>query len=300
MITGKIFNIQRYSIDDGPGIRTTVFLKGCPLRCKWCSNPESQNAWPEIVHRDSFCHRCGTCITACPEKAIVLGDKGIEIDRQRCTNCGRCAEVCPYNALEMVGQEMLVDDVLSEVRRDAEYYRVSGGGVTASGGEPLSQADFVAELFARCGEEGIHTCLDTSGYASPGAFKKVLAYTNIVFFDIKHTDPERHEEMTKHQNGVILDNLQIVVKSGVDVIIRIPVLSGLNSTVEEMADTAKLIRDSGLNKVHLLPYHKYGVGKYEMLDREYPLEDLVPPAPEELEAIVRMMNKYSLDCEVRI
>ena len=299
MITGKVFNVQRYSIDDGPGIRTTVFLKGCPLKCKWCSNPESQNTWPEIAYRQSFCHKCGTCVAACPEKAISLGDEGIKIDRQRCTNCGLCAEVCPYNALEMIGEDMPVDDILEKVCSDMEYYLASGGGVTVSGGEPLLQADFVADLFAKCQIEGIHTCLDTSGCAPPPALKKVLPHTNMILFDIKHADPEQHKETTTRRNRVILHNLRFVVGSGADVIIRIPVIPGLNNSTEEVAKMARIIMDSGLDKAHLMPYHKYGLGKYKMLGRQYPLNGLEPPAKGELETIIKVMKKYGVKCEVR-
>lgn len=300
MISGKVFNIQRYSIEDGPGIRTTVFLKGCPLRCIWCSNPESQNLWLELVYRDSFCRRCGTCVQACPESAISFDDGGPGIDRQRCNNCGQCAEACPYGALEMAGQEMTVENVFEQVLRDLDYYLVSDGGVTVSGGEPLLQADFVAELFVKCRNEGIHTCLDTSGCASPKSLRKVLTHTDLVYYDIKHADSERHKEMTQRRNRLILHNLRQVVRAGVPVVIRIPVIPGLNASVEEIEATAQLLRSFGLSKVHLLPYHRYGMGKYKMLDREYPLKDIKPPTTAELENMVIVMQNYGVECEVRV
>ena len=201
---GIVFNIQKYSIQDGPGIRTTVFLKGCPLRCAWCANPESQHAEPQIAHRDSLCSKCGRCVDACQEKAISVDAKGIYIDRKLCTNCGKCIDVCSPQALKMFGDKMSVREVFEKIREDAEFYRNSGGGVTVSGGEPLAQPDFVAALFRLCWNNGIETCIETSGCASSKALMEILPYTSLVLFDIKLGNPAAYRRWTSKSNEEIL------------------------------------------------------------------------------------------------
>ncbi|MGB9919710.1 MAG: glycyl-radical enzyme activating protein [Moorellales bacterium] len=299
-VRGMVFNIQRYSIDDGPGIRTTVFLKGCPLRCLWCSNPESQSADPEVVHRDSLCIRCGRCVEVCPKHAIALTEKGVGIARGLCECCGRCVEVCDPGALKMLGSEMSVQEVFAEVRRDRSYYEYSCGGVTVSGGEPLQQPEFVAELFVRCQKAGIHTCLDTSGYADREALEKVLPHTDLVLFDLKHPDPEVHRRLTGVGISVILRNLRHLVEKGKAVVIRIPVVPGYNDRPEEVRSQARVVADLGLGRVDLMPYHRLGVGKYQMLDRSYGLLEVTPPSREQLENIRQTFEAYGIDCRIRL
>jgi pyruvate formate lyase activating enzyme len=297
---GVVFNIQRYSIQDGPGIRTTVFLKGCPLHCAWCSNPESQNFGPELVHRDSQCNQCGRCLETCPEKAITLKDKSIVVDRKLCTNCGKCAEVCLPGALKMFGQTMTAMEVFEQIRKDAEFYRDSGGGVTVSGGEPLSQPDFTAALFELCLDKGIETCIETTGCYSAAALDKVLPFTSLVLFDVKLSQPEAHKKWTGRTNEEILRNLERALASGVPVIIRIPLIPGINDTEEELKKTAalavKYLKKSKM--VHILPYHRFGMGKYQSLDREYTLSDLVTQKDPEIEKIKQLFESYGLECEV--
>jgi pyruvate formate lyase activating enzyme len=297
---GIIFNIQRYSIQDGPGIRTTVFLKGCPLRCLWCSNPESQNVMPEIVHRDSLCTNCGRCLEVCQEKAISIKDKTVLIDRKLCTNCGRCLEVCTTGALNVYGKTMSAREVFEQVKKDAEFYQSSGGGVTVSGGEPLSQPDFVAALFKLCQDRGIDTCIETSGCASKSALEKVLPYTSLALYDIKLGDRDTHQKWTNQSNSEILRNLRLVVASGVPVVIRVPLIPGINDTEEELRKIAQIAVDylKPPRIVNILPYHRFGMGKYQMLDREYTLVELTTQENQEIEKDKLLFESFGLDCEV--
>ena len=277
MVEGTIFNIQRFSIQDGPGIRTTVFLKGCPLRCLWCSNPESQNSFFEVVHRDTICRKCGRCIEVCTAGAISLTDKGTKTNRKLCTNCGKCVEACIYGARRFYGEKKTVEEVYREVIRDKPFYQNSGGGVTVSGGEPLLQADFVAELFKHLRESGIHTCLDTCGYANANSWEKVLPYTDLVLYDLKMIDTQAHRKLTGKSNDKILAGIKLVAELKIPVIVRIPVITGANDSEENMKATARFCIDTNINEVNLLPYHRFGESKYSMLDRRYRLGDLRRP-----------------------
>jgi pyruvate formate lyase activating enzyme len=299
-VEGIVFNIQRFSIQDGPGIRTTVFLKGCPLRCAWCSNPESQNFRPEIVHRDSSCTRCGLCISVCPEKAISLRDKGVSIDRKLCTNCGDCIGVCVPGALKILGQTMSAGEVFREIKKDADFYWNSGGGVTASGGEPLAQPDFVAALFKLCQDTGIDTCIETSGCASTEALEKVLLYTSLILYDVKMGDSGPHRKWTGAPNKEILLNLEKAIASGVPVTIRVPLIPGINDSNEELKKIARIAADLPKKsvKVELLPYHRFGMGKYQQLDREYELTELTTQNAPEIQKMKDLFVSYGLECEV--
>ena len=297
---GIVFNVQRFSIQDGPGIRTTVFLKGCPLHCTWCSNPESQNFRPEIVHRDSLCTKCGLCIGVCPEKAISIQDKGISIDRKICTNCGDCLSVCIPGALKLLGQTMSAGEVFRKIKKDADFYWDSGGGVTASGGEPLAQPDFVAALFKLCQDNGIDTCIETSGYASAEALEKVLPYTSSVLYDVKLGDVKSHRKWTGVSNEEILLNLGRAIASGVPVTIRVPLIPGINDSELELKKIARIAVDAQKKpgKVELLPYHRFGMGKYEQLDREYELTDLTTQKAPEIQKMKDLFESFGLECEV--
>ncbi len=298
-IKGNIFNIQRYSIDDGPGIRSTVFMKGCPLRCSWCSNPESQTPWPEVTHRDSVCKKCSRCVETCELKAISIDALGVYIDRKRCTRCGKCVEVCNNDALRVIGKEVSVEEVFDEIIRDIDYYRDSGGGVTVSGGEVLFQPAFTAALLKRCRDAEIHTCVDTSGYGDTTSLEKILPYTSLVFFDLKHMDPSAHKELTGHSNELIIHNLEFIAAWGTPVVIRVPIIPGLNDSEEEITAIARTV--SGITestKVNLLPYHKFGMGKYKMLDLEYKLGELANPTDEKLQRAKQIIESFGLDCEI--
>ncbi len=303
-ITGTIFNIQRFSVQDGPGIRTTVFLKGCPLKCVWCSNPESQASQPEVAHRDSLCIGCGACLKVCDRGAtrLISGDGAakVEIDREKCVTCGKCIEACPAGARKIDGQRMTVDEVLAEIRRDIDFYSRSGGGVTASGGEPLSQADFVTELFRQCHRIGIHTTLETCGYAKRPVLEKVLSETDLVLYDLKLFDSRVHRKFTKKSNTLILSNAKVIAEKGIPVRFRIPLIPGMNDSEENLGAIARFVReiDPGL-PVDLLPYHRFGEGKYKMLDREYLLSDLRTPEQAQIETAMEVFKHYHLDCAIQ-
>jgi pyruvate formate lyase activating enzyme len=297
--TGTIFNIQRYSIDDGPGIRTTVFVKGCPLRCPWCSNPESQSPNPQILYRYTSCKKCGTCVQLCPNQAIALGESGITIDRAKCAVCGACAEGCLADALKISGEEVTVDKVWKTVRKDEVYYETSGGGVTCSGGEILTQPDFVVALFKKCKENGVHTCADTSGFGSEDAMRKILEFSDLVYFDMKHSDPAKHKEFTGVELDTVLRNLKLCTESGVDITIRIPLIPEYNNSADTLEAVAELIRSlAPAASVSILPYHKYGASKYSGVGMSYTLDELRENTPEELEQARAIFELHGFDCKV--
>jgi pyruvate formate lyase activating enzyme len=299
VIQGTVFNIQRFSLDDGPGIRTLVFLKGCPLRCLWCSNPESQNAEPELAHRDTVCTKCGRCINVCDTKAISINDKGIIIDRKLCTNCGQCTKVCLPEALKIFGKIMSVEEVLKEINKDSHYYQKSGGGVTISGGEPLCQPEFTAALLKQCQNQGIHTAIETSGYGDTAALEEIIKHTNLVLFDIKSADINAHQQLTSRSNELILRNLKLLLTKDVFLIVRIPVIPGYNDSDRDILAMADKIAELDRSKeVNLLPYHRFGMAKYHQLDREYKLKDLIPPTKEQLEKAKDIMKSSGLNCKI--
>lgn len=298
MIEGTVFNIQRFSIQDGPGIRTTVFLKGCPLRCLWCSNPESQNGFIEVAHRDTICRKCGRCVEVCKAGAISITAKGTKTNRKLCTNCGKCIAVCVFGARRFYGEKKSVEEVYREVIRDKPFYQNSGGGITASGGEPLLQADFIAELFKRCREINLNTCLDTCGYADADAWKKVLPYINLVLYDLKLMDPSAHLKWTSKSNVKVLRNIRLAAASGVSVIVRIPVIPGINDSKDNMEAAARFCTNTNINEVNLLPYHRFGESKYAMLDRRYHFSKLSRPELHELEKLADIFKSSGLDCKI--
>ncbi|OFW58680.1 MAG: hypothetical protein A2133_08165 [Actinobacteria bacterium RBG_16_64_13] len=298
---GTVFNIQRYSIDDGPGIRTTVFFKGCPLSCVWCSNPESQNLAPELMHRDSLCKRCFRCVEACPAGAITVGSDGIVIDRDLCDACGECVSTCTHDAMRITGKEMSVDEVFDVVRRDADYYRDSGGGVTLSGGEVLFQPEFALALLKRFREAGFDTCVDSSGQGDTEGLRRLIPYVDLFYFDIKHLDPKVHRAETGRTNENILRNFAEVAVSGVPLAVRVPVVPGFNDSVDAIADIAELVAvHAPRATVHLLPYHRYGQQKYAMLGLDYELAAAETPSEEFLKAARAIMESRGLACEIAV
>jgi pyruvate formate lyase activating enzyme len=266
---GVVFNIQRFSLHDGPGIRTTVFMKGCPLKCLWCSNPESQNVSPNLMVRDIRCRACGACEKVCPRGAIKMSPAGSrDIDWQHCDQCLVCVDACIYGSLNVCGATLEVRDVVHEVMRDEAFYRNSGGGVTLSGGEPLLQIDFAGRLLEEFKNMGLHTAVDTSGYIPWSHFEKTLPHIDLLLFDIKHLDPREHLRTTDVENGLILENLERA--SGVTKIwLRLPLISGFNDSQEHIGRVAVLGKKIGAEKVSLLPYHEGGKSKCEQMGRSY-------------------------------
>ena len=282
--TGLVSSIQRYCIHDGPGIRTIVFLKGCPLRCLWCSNPENQEAYPEIAFVRERCLGCGTCTASCPSGAMSVRGPGPQIDRQLCRGCGSCADACPSGALRLIGKRMTPKEVMAEVRKDEVFFRTSGGGVTVSGGEPLAQPHFVAGLFRRCKEMGLHTAVETSGYAGWNAIEQLLQWVDLFLYDLKVMNPEKHKAYTGVDNRIILENLSrlSVARKGRGVVVRIPLVPTVNLSREELETLARFVAVHDIGTVHLLPYHAYGSGKYAQLGRSYRMSAVGEPSEDEV------------------
>ncbi len=283
-VTGRVFDIKRYSIHDGPGIRTTVFLKGCSLHCLWCHNPESIDPGPELMHWPARCRRCYACIEACPLGAISKDTAGaVVVDRAKCDLCGRCAEACLYDAMQMVGREMTVAEVMAEVEKDRIFYEQSGGGVTLSGGDPFVQAPFAEALLDACRGRGIRTALDTAGMSSDGVLDRLAAKTDLVLYDLKVMDEVRHRETTGVSNAPILENLKRLAARGTEVWVRVPLVGGVNDDDENTRRTIALLRSFGtVKRVGLLPYHSGGLEKARRIGKEKDFRKFEPPSEERL------------------
>lgn len=277
----NIINITRFCTDDGPGIRTTVFLKGCPLQCAWCHNPESQKVCPEILWDRKACTHCGLCASVCMVSAHNIRDGRHTFDPQTCLHCGRCAESCPNGALELVGKRFSTEEVFQEAEKDSVFYGSSGGGVTVSGGEPLMHPNFTAELLKLCKDAGIHTALETSGFASKTALEQVLPHCDLVLFDIKETDEVNHRAYTGVALAPILDNLRYMDNMGIPILLRAPIIPGWNDREEHLTALQKLKASLGHCKgLQIMPYHSMGAYKYEKLQRPYLCEDVPEPDAE--------------------
>lgn len=266
---GIVFDIQRFSIHDGPGIRTLVFLKGCSLRCEWCSNPESQQFAPEVLFDPARCIACENCLNICTHEALQKNGERLLFKKENCVNCGECVEKCYAEARVLKGRKMTVEAVVEEVLKDEPFYSDSGGGLTLSGGEPLDQPDFAASILKVCKEMALHTAVETAGHVSWSSFEKIIPFTDLFLFDVKHTDPEKMRSFTGADIKRILKNLEKLAPQAKQVIVRIPVIPGFNDTPEEIRMIAKLANGMGIRELHLLPYHRYGQGKYRLMSRKY-------------------------------
>lgn len=297
MTTGIIFDIKRFAIHDGPGIRTTVFLKGCPLSCWWCHNPESQSLKPDLLYRRRLCVGCGTCVDACPQEARSLTGEGVYRDAARCIVCGACAEACPSGALEQVGRRVSVDDVIGEIKRDTPFFDQSGGGVTVSGGEPFSQPRFLVELLERCAQLDIHTTVDTCGFAPPELVRDVAGKTDLFLFDLKYMDPQRHEELTGVDNDVILRNLATLSAMGKEICVRVPVIPAVTDSEDNLDAIGRFVSSLARRpSVTLLPHHKTAMEKYTRFDVDKRLpEGTGSPSREALGEMAKRLEGYGLE-----
>jgi len=263
-VRGRVFDIQRFSIHDGPGIRTTVFMKGCPLCCPWCHNPEGIKGRSELSFTPGRCIGCGECVRVCPAEAHRLIDGKHVLDRSRCRACGRCAETCCAAALEFVGRDVTVGEVLADVLRDRAFYETSGGGMTLSGGEPAGQIDFSVALLEAAKAEGLHCVVETSGECEYAQLARMSPHVDLYLYDWKESDPSRHEELTGVSNRRIEANLRRLHADGARIRLRCPIIPGLNDRPEHFAGIAALVRElDGLDGVEIVPYHRLGIGKME-------------------------------------
>jgi pyruvate formate lyase activating enzyme len=286
---GLIFDIKKYSVNDGPGIRTTIFFKGCPLRCPWCHNPEGQSFLPEVMVRPARCvDGCRECVAACRPGALSATDGVPVLDKLKCDLCGRCAAACPSGAIEIVGRKVTAAEVIAEIEKDRVFYEESGGGVTFSGGEPLAQADFLAELLDACRSRGIHATVDTCGYAPPEAAYTAAHRADLFLFDVKVMDTKKHDDLTGQPNNVILENLKRLVRLGQKVVIRLPLVAGVNDDEDNMRKTTEFLSGLGnVTEISLLPYHALGREKHRGLQKKSRTDSLSAPSPERLGEIKR-------------
>lgn len=293
-VTGIIFDIKKYSIHDGPGTRTTVHMKGCPLSCWWCHNPESQPMTPAILFRAERCIGCGACVRSCPTKAITAEEGTLKTDPGLCDGCGICADVCPSGARELCGRKYTVSELMTELRKDEIFFR-DGGGVTFSGGEPLMQPKFVIASLKACGREGFHRAIDTCGFVERNVLLEAARETDLFLYDLKHMDPVEHKKYTGVDNRIILENLTALSEAGAKINIRFPFMPGLNSDDENVRAMGEFVSNlKGVTLVSILPYHTVARGKHERWGLEYRLPDLLPPTESQIVRAARILEGFGL------
>jgi pyruvate formate lyase activating enzyme len=294
MASGMIFDIKRYAINDGPGIRTAVFMKGCPLECWWCHNPEGQNAKPQLIFRVNRCKAAKACLEACPQGAISWNDTSVT-NWETCDQCGKCAEACMPGAREMIGRMISVEQLLMEIERDVPFYDQSGGGVTFTGGEPLQQMEFLRQVLQACKNLHLHTTVDTSGYTSAENLLSILPLVDLFLYDVKLMDAEKHARYTSVSNPKILSNLQKISRQGASIIVRIPLIPGINDDDNNLNQIGAFLASlPQLVGVELMPYHEIGVAKYQGLGMTYKLGSIVPPTTEQISKIEALFANYNL------
>ena len=299
-MAGRIFDIQKFSIQDGPGIRTLIFFKGCPLGCLWCSNPESQRKEIELMHYEDRCALCGKCAEACPSGNITLvkSVSGIvhKIDRKKCKGRGECVKACPNDALKLVGYAKNAEEIFSIILEDYLFYLNSNGGVTLGGGEPTMQPDLALTLLKKCKKYDIHTAIETCGYTEWKVLEALSEYLDLIFFDIKHMSPDIHKKITGVSNEKILNNAIKVLEREVPIVIRIPIIKGINDNEENLTNTMEFLKKNNkkgkIQRIELLPYHKLGINKYKKLAMTYELEDLQRPSQTSLNEAELLVSSF--------
>lgn len=299
-LQGLVSNIERFAIHDGPGIRSLVFMKGCPLKCLWCSSPQTQKPAPEILYDVDHCQSCGTCAEVCPERAVVLSKEGgVKIDLELCTCCGECANACPYQALELVGRYMTAKELFKEVEKDSPFYRRSRGGVTVGGGEPAMQHEFVAEFLKDCKQRYLHTAMETCGYVKWDDLKKLLKYLDLVYIDIKSMDNSAHKEFTGVSNKLILENAARI-SAVKPMVVRLPIVPGYNDSEDNVLTAVRFAAGLGenLHRIELLPFHKLGEQTYSRLGRKYTLHETEPPGASRMERLKEIVESCDLNVQI--
>lgn len=296
-LCATLFNLQRFSTEDGPGIRTTAFFKGCPLTCLWCHNPEGMRSAPEVGWKAATCIGCGDCVGVCPAKAISLSPSGVARDRERCEVCGLCVEECPTGSQELIGQEYKLEQLVTEVLKDRTFYETSGGGVTLSGGEPMLQPSFVLEFARRCQQEDLHVALDTSGFALPKRLEAVLAHVDLVLFDLKQIDAQAHRKLAGVPLERVLANLALVAGSGLPVWVRTPVIPGHTDTEENLRGIAEHLAKHlpALERYDLLAFSNLCTAKYEMFGNRFSLADTPLLTAEEMERLAAVVRAAGIE-----
>ena len=289
-----VFKIQRFSLHDGPGIRTTVFFKGCPLRCFWCHNPEGQIFEKDLMFYASKCKVCGKCIKECPKGAIRIFRGRIITDLSECIKCGRCVAVCPNQAREVIGTEMNVEDIVNIVLKDRDFYEQSGGGATISGGEPLANVQSL-ELLKRLKCEHINTAVETSGYCSWESIQDIVRYTDLFLYDLKVADPQKHMEYTGSSVELIIDNLKKLIAGGSEVLVRIPLVNGVNAKLKDMEQVDAVLKYCGIHKIELLSFHDYAKNKYDALARNYQADNRNKLPPETFAQMQEFFRKRNYE-----
>lgn len=298
-VSGMVFDVRRFSVHDGPGIRTTVFLKGCPLSCWWCHNPESQRYATEFMLRENRCIRCGLCLPACPEHAIQRTAQDYFTDLALCNQCGECVPVCPAEAREIVGKPVSVELLMEEIKRDIPFFDESGGGVTFSGGEPLMQPRFLLQMLQACQGIELHTALDTSGYADWSILDPISEFTDLFLYDLKLVDPQAHQKYCGVSNELILSNLRKLSQKGSAIYLRVPVIPGITDTGQNLDQIAGLARSlTGIKRVDILPYHQAALGKYSRLNLSYRLDEIIPPSQERMIEIQDQLQQVGLQVKI--
>ncbi|MCF0107178.1 MAG: glycyl-radical enzyme activating protein [Holdemanella sp.] len=296
MKKGIVFNIQKFSIHDGPGIRTTVFLKGCPLRCRWCANPESQLENIQILWDKKKCIHCLHCIDVCTHKAISLKEDRIHIDFDLCKGCLQCNHECNQKALTFEGEYKEIDEIVKECLQDLDFYEESNGGVTISGGEGMAQPDFVLQLIHELHKHKIHVAIETTGFIEKETFRTLASQFDLLLFDVKHYDSHKHFEYTDVHNELIVENLAWANEQGIDILCRIPVIPGFNDSLEDAIHFSELFKSLNIKKVQLLPFHQFGENKYELLNKQYAYKNVKAYHPEDLKDYQKQFLNNDIEC----